>query len=71
MKSYNQALNEIYSKADEQINKIRQRKQKRKKMLATVVPVCFLMVICLSIGFGILFSVFGNLFLTPFRKLQL
>ena len=52
MKSYNQALNEIYSKADEQINKIRQRKQKRKKMLATVVPVCFLMVICLSIGFG-------------------
>lgn len=52
MKSYDQTLHEIYTKANEQITEMHQRMQKRRKIFATVVPVCFLLVVSLSIGVG-------------------
>ena len=52
MKSYDQALNEIYSMANEQIAKSQRHKQKRQKIFILVVPVCFLLVISLSICVG-------------------
>ena len=39
MKSYEQALNEIYSKADEKLLQINKRKQRTRKVLLTIAPI--------------------------------
>ncbi len=52
MKSYDQTLNEIYTKANNQISKMHQRKQKRIKIVAAFAPLCLLLVVSLSIGVG-------------------
>lgn len=56
MKSYDQTLNEIYTKANEQMTEIRQRRQKRRKIFVSVAPVCFLLVMSLSIWVGMNFG---------------
>jgi hypothetical protein len=52
MKSYDQTLNEIYTKANNQISEMHQRKQKRIKIVAAFAPLCLLLVVSLSIGVG-------------------
>ncbi len=55
MKSYEQALNEIYSKADEKLLQINKRKQRTRKVLLTIAPICLVLIIASSafIGLGI------------------
>ena len=52
MKSYDQTLNEIYTKANNQITEMHQRKQKRIKIVTAFAPLCLLLVVSLSIGVG-------------------
>jgi len=50
MKSYEQALNEIYSKAEQQMAEMYERKKRRMVFMLSVVPMCILFVVTASIG---------------------
>ncbi len=56
MKSYEQALNEIYSKADERLSQINKRKKRTKIILLTFAPICLVLAITLSAGIGLGFG---------------
>ncbi len=53
MKSYEQALNEIYSKADERLLQINKRRKRTRIILLTFAPICLVLIITLSVGIGL------------------
>ena len=57
MKSYEQALNEIYSKANEQLLQMNKRKKRTQMILLSLSPLCLVLTIALSVGIG---SSIGN-----------